>query len=250
MAQMHKQHFICIDCETTGLDPKQDRIIEVAAVRFTLNETLEEFESLIDPECSIPESSIAIHNITQEMVAGKPKIAAVLPQLIQLAGKDILVGHGIGFDVDVIATAAERVGIPCTLRQNPFFDTLRMARMYGESPANSLEQLRLHFNIEREGAHRAMNDVIVNMGVFKYLAKKYRTTEELFDALARPIQLKTMPLGPYKGRPMKEVPLQYLVWASANRKFDQDLTFSIRSEIKKRKSGNLFSQAANPFSSL
>jgi DNA polymerase-3 subunit epsilon len=136
------------------------------------------------------------------------------------------------------------------LRNNRFFDTLRMARLYGESPSNSLEKLRQHFNIEHEGAHRARNDVIVNMRVFKFLAKRYRTTEELFESLARPIQLKTMPLGPHKGRPMKEVPLDYLKWAAANRKFDQDLTFSIRSEIKKRKNGQLFSQAANPFSDL
>lgn len=250
MGQLHKEQFICIDCETTGLDPKKDRIIEVAAVRFSLDETIEEFESLVDPECPIPESSIAIHRITQDMVAGKPKIAELLPELNRLAGNSILVGHGICFDVDILMSSAERAGIPCSLNSNGFFDTLRMARIYGESPSNSLEQLRQHFNIEHEGAHRAMNDVVVNMRVFKFLAKRYRTTEELFNCLARPIQLKTMPLGPHKGRPMKEVPLEYLKWASTHRKFDQDLTFSIRSEIKKRKNGRLFSQAANPFCEL
>jgi DNA polymerase-3 subunit epsilon len=94
-----------------------------------------------------------------------------------------------------------------------------------------------------------MNDVIVNMEVFKFLAKRYKTTEQLFSVLSRPIQLKVMPLGPHKGRPMKEVPLEYLHWA-ASKDFDQDLLFSIRSEIKRRKKGNLFAQANNPFADL
>lgn len=249
MGQMNKTVFVCMDCETTGLDAQQDAVIEVAVVKFTLDAILEEFESLIDPGRPIPETSIAIHNITQEMVAGKPSIDQVVPHLLDIIGKDIFVGHGIQFDIELIAIAADRAGIPHTLRANPFFDTLRMARHYGESPINSLEQLRKHFNIQPEGAHRAMSDVIVNMDVFKYLAKKYRTTEQLFEVLSRPIQLRVMPLGPHKGRPIKEVPLEYLRWA-ANKDFDRDLLFTIRSELKRRKAGNLFTQSSNPFANL
>lgn len=249
MGQINQEHFVCIDCETTGLDPKQDRIIEVAVVHFTLEQTFAGCEYLIDPQCTIPETSIAIHHITPEMVAGKPVIAAVLPEVLDMIGKRIIVGHGVGFDIEVLAQAAERAGIPCTLRHNLYLDTLRMARLYGDSPKNSLEHLRQHFNIEAEGAHRAMNDVVVNMGVFKYLAKRYKTTQQIFDALAKPIMMKTMPLGPHKGRLLKEVPIEYLMWA-ANKDFDQDLLFSLRSEIKRRKKGNLFSQSANPFSDL
>lgn len=249
MGQMHKTVFVCMDCETTGLDAQQDAVIEVAVVKFTLDTILEEFESLIDPSRDIPETSIAIHNITQEMVAGKPSIDKVVPHLLDIIGKDIIVGHGVQFDIELIAIAADRAGIPHTLRTNPIFDTLRMARLYGESPVNSLEQLRKHFNIQPEGAHRAMSDVIVNMDVFKYLAKRYRTTEQLFEVLSRPIQLRVMPLGPHKGRPIKEVPLEYLRWA-AHKDFDRDLLFTIRSELKRRKAGNLFSQSSNPFANL
>ena len=249
MGHINQEQFVCIDCETTGLNPKEDRVIEVAVVHFSINETFGSCESLVDPECTIPESSIAIHNITQEMVTGKPLISAVLPEVFDLIGKRIIVGHGVGFDIEVLAQSAERAGIPCSLRNNPTFDTLRMARLYGDSPTNSLEQLRRHFNIEHEGAHRAMNDVLVNVEVFKYLVKRYHTTQQLFDTLSRPIMMKTMPLGPHKGRLLKEVPLPYLLWA-ASKDFDQDLLFSLRSEIKKRKQGNLFTQSTNPFSNL
>jgi DNA polymerase-3 subunit epsilon len=249
MGQMNKDVFVCIDCETTGLDPKEDKIIEVAAVRFNFEQVFEEYETLVDPGCLIPESSIAIHNITQDMVANKPTIKEVLPRLLKFIGKDIIVGHGVGFDIEIIANAADRCIIPHKLRENRFLDTLRMARIYGESPVNSLEQLRRHFNIQFEGAHRAMSDVIVNCEVFKYLAKRYKATEHIFDILSRPIFLKTMPLGKHKGRPLKEIPLQYLQWA-ANKDFDQDLLFSIRSELNRRKKGNHFDHSSSPFSIL
>jgi DNA polymerase-3 subunit epsilon len=249
MADLRKATFVCIDCETTGLDPQKDQVIEVAVAKFSIDTVLEEFESLIDPGCPIPETSIAIHHITPDMVAGKPSITTVLPHILPIIGKQIIIGHGIAFDIELIAIAADKAGIPHTLRSNLSLDTLRMARLYGESPVNSLERLRSHFNIEPEGAHRAMSDVLVNMEVFKRLSQRFKTTEQIFDALSRPIQMKIMPLGPHKGRPIKEVPIEYLRWA-AHKDFDQDLLFTIRSELKRRKSGTLFSQSSNPFSSL
>jgi DNA polymerase-3 subunit epsilon len=249
MARMEEEIFVCLDCETTGLDPKCDQIIEVALSRFSLTEVFAEYESLVDPNCIIPDSSIEIHHITQEMVMGKPKIKEIIPDLLNFIGNDIIVGHGIGFDIEIIACAADQAGISHRLRSNRTLDTLRMARLYGESPNNSLEQLRQHFNIQFEGAHRAMSDVIVNCEVFKYLVSRYKTIDHLFNVLSRPIQLKMMPLGKHKGRPLKEIPLQYLHWA-ANKDFDQDLLFSIRSEINRRKKGNLFSQNTNPFQHL
>lgn len=251
MAKIDSELFVCIDCETTGLDPQKDKIIEVAAVLFTLkdNTPIASFESLIDPQCDIPEESIAIHHITQEMVSGMPLITHVLSDLLKVIGKYPIVGHGVTFDIDIIAAAADSAGVPHMLKNNPVVDTLRMARIYGESPTNSLEQLRKHFNIPLEGAHRAMSDVIVNMEVFKYLAKRYHSTDQILRALSSPIMMKNMPLGKHKGRPLKEIPLDYLKWA-ANKDFDQDLLFSLRSEINRRKKGNSFTQSNNPFSDL
>ena len=167
MTLIKEDTFICLDLETTGLDPRADRIIEIGAVIFNFSETIATFESLIDPECLIPESSIAIHHITNDMVQGKPKIQEVLPNLLKFIGKHIMVGHGIPLDMSFLNEAAKRYCIPCTLESHPYIDTLRLARLYGESPSNSLETLRAHFNIAAEGAHRAMNDVIVNIEVFR-----------------------------------------------------------------------------------
>lgn len=249
MGKIDKETFVCLDCETTGLDISKDRIIEIAVVKFCLDQHLESKEFLIDPECVIPLESIAIHHITADMVAGKPKIEEVLSEIIGCIGRHTIVGHGINFDIEIVDAAAKRANIPCKIKENLSIDTLRLARLYGESPTNSLVQLREHFNINAEIAHRAMSDVVVNIEVFKKLVKPYPTTEKVFDVLSRPILLREMPLGKHKGRPFKEVPYDYLRWA-VNKEFDRDLIYSIKTELKKRSKGDLFSQAANPFQDL
>ena len=249
MKDLAKEIFVCLDCETTGLDPQADRVIEVAVMKFTLNEVLDSYETLIDPGCPIPESSTKIHHITNDMVKGQPSLLSVLPLVLEKIGNHPIVGHGIKFDVELIALACEQNDVPQKLRYNKLIDTLRLARLYGESPVNSLEMLRKHFNVPEEGAHRAMSDVIVNTEVFRHLSRKFKSLDDIYRALERPIQMKIMPLGKHKGRSIKEVPLEYLRWA-ANKDFDEDLLFTIRSELKRRKQGGLFVQSGNPFKDL
>lgn len=249
MGLVKKDIFVCVDIEATGLDLTKDRIIEIAAAKFTFEGILDTFETLVDPLCPIPDESIKIHNITYEMVRGKPTINQVLPEILKFMDNHIIVGHGISFDIAMISLAAEAHSIPCKIKYSETIDTLRLARLYGQSPINSLEMLRAHFNIPPEGAHRAMNDVNVNIEVFKHLSKNFTTTEDILRRLQRPVLLKAMPLGKHKGRYFKEIPVEYLRWA-AKQNFDQDLLFSIRSELKKRKEGSQFYQASNPFSSL
>jgi DNA polymerase III subunit epsilon len=249
MGLIKNEKFICLDCESTGLEPTQDRIVEIAVACFSFDQIFDQYESLIDPMCPIPQTSQEIHKISQEMIVGKPKIEEVLPSLLKMIDGHIIMGHGIGFDIALIAAEAQRHQIPCKIHECPHIDTLRLARLYGESPVNSLDKLRQHFNIEPQGAHRAMSDVIVNIEVFKYLTLSYKTTEEIFKILQKPIKMKTMPLGKHKGRRFDEVPVEYLLWAE-KKDFDQDLLYSIRLELRNRKRGGGFEQSANPFSAL
>lgn len=249
MGLLNREVFVCIDCESTGLDYEQDAIIEVGAIRFSTDEVFDQLETLINPERPIPPDSTRIHHITDQMVAGKPLIAEVLPAILSFLDKAIIIGHGVGFDLKLIETAARRTGLTCNLSNRRSIDTLRLARLYGESPSNSLEVLRQHFLIPPEQAHRALDDATINMKVFLRLIQRFRTTEQVMEALAKPVQLKKMPLGKHKGRPFSEIPLDYLRWAS-RQDFDQDLMHSIREELRARKSGKGFHQAASPFQEL
>lgn len=241
--------FICLDCEFTGLDPDKDRILELAAVRFTPQALLDQFDALVNPGCPISDESFAIHHISQAMVSDKPYIEKILSDFLAFVGHAIIVGHGIGYDLEMIERAAVRAGIPYTLKECRCIDTLRLARLYGDSPNNSLEILATHFNVPNPGSHRALNDVMMNIEVFKHLVRKYKTLEQIYEILSKPIKMKYMPLGKHKGRQFHEIPLQYLQWA-AHLDFDQDLLFTIRLELKKRKIGGGFGQATNPFTEL
>lgn len=249
MVLLKSATFICLDCEFTGLDPENDRILELAAARFTLSEVADTIDLLVNPGCTISPESFAIHHISEEMIASKPHIEEVLSSFLAFVGRDTIVGHAIGCDLDMLEKAAARAGIPYNLKARPCIDTLRLARLYGDSPNNSLESLATHFNVPNPGSHRALNDVMMNIDVFKHLVRKYKTVDQIFDVLAHPIKMKYMPLGKHKGRLFNEIPFQYLQWA-AHMDFDQDLLFTLRLELKKRKRGDNFGQAANPFSDL
>lgn len=228
---------------------ENDRIIEVAAIRFTFSEFLDEFDKLVKPDCPISKEAFAIHHISAEMVVNKPSIEKILPDFLAFVGNNLIVGHAVSSDLEMLFRAAERSGTPCNFKQRPFIDTLRLARLYGDSPNNSLEKLAQHFNIPADPAHRALNDVKMNIEVFKHLVARFKTVEQVMEILSKPIKMKYMPLGKHKGRPFSEIPIQYLKWA-AHMDFDQDLLYSIRLEIKKRKKGGGFREATNPFSEL
>lgn len=247
MGSIYKDTYACLDIESTGLDIHEDRIIEVAICIFNFQEILTTYSTLIDPERDIPQESEAIHHISLSMVLGQPKIKEVLPKIFSILDHHVLIGHGIWFDIAMLKEAAKKDQIHTPFDKIQTIDTLRLARLYGQSPLNSLETLRKHFNIPEEGAHRALNDVLVNIDVFKHLTKQFTKTEEILKRLEKPILLKKMPLGKHKGRSFSQIPFDYLKWASYQ-DFDQDLLFSIRHELKTRKKS--FEQASNPFSEL
>lgn len=249
MGSLKTDTLICLDCETTGLDTEHDEIIEIAIVKFTLEKEIESFDCLVDPRRPIPAESTAIHNITDDMVQEKPHIEDLLDKITALIGNYPIVGHNVDFDIKLVEAALRKHNHRKSLTSNPIIDTLRLARLYGQAPKNSLEVLREHFNIPEEGAHRAMNDVIVNIKVFERLCYGYKTTQELLKKLSKPISMRAFPFGKYRGFPFKEIPIDYLHWAG-HQNFDQDLLFSIKQERKRRKKQKPFFESCNPFKDL
>ena len=93
MTLINKDIFVCLDIESTGLDYTTDRIIEFAAIKFTFDKTLDTFSTLIDPEIEIPKISQNIHNISQDMVKGKPKIDQILAEILKFIDNHIKIGR-------------------------------------------------------------------------------------------------------------------------------------------------------------
>jgi DNA polymerase-3 subunit epsilon len=91
--------FAAFDVETTGLDSRADRVVEVGAVKFERSGVLETYGQLVNPGRPIPPALTAIHGITDEMVAKSPPITSVITEFVEFAGDAVLVAHNAQFDV-------------------------------------------------------------------------------------------------------------------------------------------------------
>ena len=180
MPLLKNQQFVCLDCEFTGLDLENDRIIEIAAARFTFDGIVEQYDQLVSPEGHpVSKEALAIHKISDEMLATAPLMKDVLSGFFEFVGNDRIVGHMISGDITMLTNAAKRLGISCPLKIENCLDTLRLARHYGDSPSNSLETLARHFNVPFTKTHRALEDVQINITVFKRLVERYKTLEQI-----------------------------------------------------------------------
>ena len=165
--------LVVLDIETTGLDYRREKIIEFAAVRLVNDVITEEYQTLINPQQEIRQSSINIHGITQEMVEAAPTIDQVLPKILEFIGNNDIVGHNVVFDYSFINQACLDLyghGI-----NNHRIDSQFMFReVFPEEFSHGLGSLTKRFHVEIQDRHRAMGDA-------KGLALAYPMLKELYN---------------------------------------------------------------------
>ena len=165
-APLSELDFVVVDVEATGGAPARgDRVTEVAAVRVAGGRIVDCFESLVNPERSIPPSVTALTRITDEMVAGAPRFRDLAERLGDWLEGGIFVAHNVSFDWRFLAAEFER----CRGGRlgGERVCTLRLARrLHPELQRRSLGVLADYYSIPVETWHRAGPDA--------------RTTAELF----------------------------------------------------------------------
>jgi DNA polymerase III subunit epsilon len=200
---------IFYDTETTGVQAKRDRIIELAAYDPEREAT---FERLIHPGCPIPPSASAIHGITDEMVADSDPFDVVAVEFAAFCdGEVVLVAHNNdGFDRHFIREEYARCNVE--LPEWHYFDTLKWARRYRpDLPKHSLQFLRETYGFEENNAHRALDDVKILYQIYLAMVDDLpiKTALELIN---RKGGLTHMPFGKHRGKPFKELPKDYVQW--------------------------------------
>lgn len=90
--------YVSIDLETTGLNPKRDRIIEIGAIRVEQGQIAEEFSTFVDPGRKLEERITELTGIRDEDLADAPQLDEVFPKLLKFMGELPLLGHSILFD--------------------------------------------------------------------------------------------------------------------------------------------------------
>ncbi|MBR6088912.1 MAG: 3'-5' exonuclease, partial [Anaerolineaceae bacterium] len=91
--------MVALDLETTGLDVRQDKIIEIGMIRFDGDEVLETYQSFVNPDRPIPPAVTQLTHITNPMVSNAPHILDVLDEVSDFVGNDTIVGHNVSFDL-------------------------------------------------------------------------------------------------------------------------------------------------------
>ncbi len=163
--------YVVFDLETTGINPERDDIIEISAVRVCGHEITGEYSTLVNPGRHIPAGATAVNGITDAMVADAPGIQSAIAGFLEFIGNSVLVGHNIHtFDTNFAYDAAwESLGKEL---DNDYVDTLFMARRcLPELSHHRLTDLAEHFKIETKGAHRALNDCIMNQKCYEEMGK-------------------------------------------------------------------------------
>jgi DNA polymerase-3 subunit epsilon len=177
--------FVAFDTETTGLQPIVHRLVEGGAVRFRLDGCeLATFQTLIDPQISIPPNVQQVHGITDVMVRGKPTIEHVIPQFIEFLGHrdTILLAHNAPFDLGFMAMALTRLGI--AYPPHNICDTLNMARrLYPTWPSHSLEHVATRLKIANKAEHRALSDARLVKDIFLAMLKDIPTVKTIADVM-------------------------------------------------------------------
>jgi DNA polymerase-3 subunit epsilon/CBS domain-containing protein len=167
---------VVIDTETTGLDPKKARIIELAAVRLTAGKiaAADAFRQLVRPgDESIPPATTAIHGIDDAAVAKAPTFAEVWPRFRDYLGPHVVIGHTVGFDLAVWKRECDEAGLPWSRPRT--LDTRLLAEIAAPKLAGyTLEKLSAWLGVEPADRHRALGDAIITARVFLALVPQLR----------------------------------------------------------------------------
>lgn len=158
---------VVLDTETTGLDSQTDSILSVGAVRChgprLYRSTV--LDLLVNPGRRIPARSTAVHGITDAMVAGKPDVAAVLPEVLSFMEGAVVVGHAIGFDLALLERAVQGAGLGW---KPPFrLDILLLAAALSpEERGFEIDDQAARLGINITGRHTALGDSLVTAEIW------------------------------------------------------------------------------------
>jgi DNA polymerase-3 subunit epsilon len=148
-----------VDVETTGGQPPADRITEFAAVIVQGGQVREVYETLINPERSIPSYVSRLTNISHEMVRNAPTFSTVAPQVMEKLAGCVFVAHNVNFDWKFVSHEVTRAS--GTELYGRRLCTVRLARqLLPQLQRKSLDYLADYYGVEIRGRHRAGGDAL------------------------------------------------------------------------------------------
>ncbi len=183
----YQQNYIAVDIETTGLDAKKEKIIEIGAIRVEHGQETAQFHRMVNPHRTLEERIVELTGITDEMVETAPDIGDIIGEFLDFCGELPVLGHHIIFDYSFLKRAAVNAG---KTFERQGIDTLRLCRIYmPDEEKKNLASACAFYQIKREGAHRALGDARDAHHLFQVLLMQAKEGDEEFFA-PKPLNYK------------------------------------------------------------
>lgn len=151
-----EQVYVVVDVETTGGRAARHRVTEIGAVKVQHGRIIDRWQSLINPQQSIPGNITRLTGITNAMVAGAPVFAEIADAFQDFMGEAIFVAHNVRFDYGFISEEFRR--LDRRFRHPQLCTCASMRTLYPGYKSYSLGNLCRAFNIALESHHRALCD--------------------------------------------------------------------------------------------
>lgn len=152
---------IVFDTETTGLDPRDGhRLVEFAGIELVERvPTGRHLHLYINPGRGMPAEAQAIHGLSEEFLADKPRFAAVAAEVLAFVEGATLVAHNAAFDMRFLNYELELCG-RAAIDDALVVDTLELARKRFPGAKHSLDALCQRFGIDR--SHRVLHGALID----------------------------------------------------------------------------------------
>ena len=190
--------LVVFDTETTGTNPRLDRIVEIACVKVHPDGRQEEWVRRFDPGIRIPAASTAVHRITDRDVSGLPRFSDCATELaVFLEGCDLAGYNMTGFDLPVLRNEFHRCGIVFDIANRRLVDGQRI--FFAREPRNLSAAARFYCETDHDGAHGALADAVMTLRVIVGQLGRYpdlpRTVAELHELFCAGIDQDMDPEG-------------------------------------------------------
>ena len=177
--------LVCVDLEATGVWPGQDRIVQIATARILPDGTVSTWSSLVNPEQPMPAAALAIHGITDAMVASAPTFAQLAPTLAPLLSDCDLTGYNVArFDRRLLAAEFGRAGVADPMGGALVIDAYTIfVRQEPRSLAAALRFYKIPEGAAPRQAHDARSDVEATIAVLAAQLTTYPDLPQTVEAL-------------------------------------------------------------------
>ncbi len=168
---MLAQNVVVFDIETTGLSKYDNEIIEIGAIKVSLDDmdNFTSYNTFVKPSCSLPQEIVDLTGITDEMLEDGINLEQAVKEFYDFVGTLPLVAHNASFDCGFMSQAYRSFGLDF---HHQVIDTLSLAKDTFALPNYKLGTLAKILQIPTDGeAHRAINDALVTAKLYKVLAE-------------------------------------------------------------------------------